>query len=288
MILKPLKYKILFSIGFNHSYFAENPVKNNLLELIPFSTTVHLLKNYRIVIKKTENAWLAIQEYHSDEKIEPVVELSQLTLNFIIKSNSSYFLNITELPFFNVSDQLLFFANKQIKKKSVKQNLSKQEFVNETDLINTSRLKDIFTENVNLPPQTVGCVQIQFFPELLKYLETDFDNKIDFLISFKSRQTYWKYTLIKKYSEIDKMLIIDENKKTIFNALEIDNQKDEKNFVSDKKISMNEQNLQFFKLIIRNGTSTSEKIIKEKLPAPLIQNIIMENKEFYSQIFIYI
>jgi len=135
--------------------------------------------------------------------------------------------------------------------------------------------------------RTIGFFDVFITKEQLEYMEKPNFESFAYSLNFKARELFWKYSVIKKYNDIDKSQIVDEREHYQFTSIDSDKQAGKKIFISDRKIELRERFDHQFKLITKNGSSKFERILFEKLTYPPITNLEKYKDEFVVNIFIY-
>ena len=286
-------YKKIIQIEFFHSFYADNIIKANDIEIKPNPSTEFIFKNYRLSLKQVANSLLIIQECEKEnENILPIIEIDkQLDFNFIIKQKNKNFINFTDIPYPKMRQDILYFTNKKKKKIAKTGFLSIDKNVSEKDMLNITGNKKYAFVQIKSKESTGIIGHIEFFTEG-NYLKNIKNDTIDtYSLAFNARPTFWQYHIFEKYNSVKNIKIIDEHEKIHFIPNKQSENKKEKIFTTKEKISLKDINKHIFKLTTVNGNKNFSKILYEKLPFPKVDSITKhetQKNEFISNAYVYI
>ena len=140
----------------------------------------------------------------------------------------------------------------------------------------------------------VGLVNISIDDKLKTKIETSLKKEVpleqtDYKIRFKSRESFWRYTLIPRYIEmLDAVTIQSEEKNIKFSKPQkvvLNGGYEAYSFQSQVPLKWHEFSPYTFKLSGPNGSKNSNKVLIKRLPVPRIDNLITE-KGKNQQLFI--
>jgi hypothetical protein len=138
-----------------------------------------------------------------------------------------------------------------------------------------------FIHNESYSIQPVGMLEV--FMDIYNLMETD--HKLE--VVFDSREILWKYVLQKKFTNLDKLQIIDERGEYEFLEAETYEQETDvrREFISHKEIPFLQKNNLIFKVVRKTEGQNNEKVIIEKLPYPDIHNINVDETQNGGKVF---
>lgn len=276
-----IKYEILTNILFRHKYFSHQRLE--CLSVQPSKSTEQLLLNNGLVFKSFKDGFALFYESFSngDAQTKQSLQMRNITLRFYVTLSESSFFNYTEIGKMDISTTFYHFHNMFERKDSFAPNLLHQEeFVSEADSISEEEHGE------------------QYFRKPFALVDININNEIldEYVISFKEKQTYWRYILMSEHlKELHQPAILGEQ--AIFNGpikKVLPNKSEVLSFESNKPISLNQVPLKHFKLVenYENESSLYKTVIR-LLPTPntnsisSIKDITDSKPTEYSEIFIY-
>ncbi len=277
-----VKYNILTNIVFQHKYFSHQQLE--CLTVLPSKTTERFMLNNGMIFKSFNNGFTLLYETDKNglEKNKEVLLSDDLILRFYLFLTDANFYNYTESGFENITSSLYYFHNIIEKRKNPfsPSLLHQKEFVSESDILPLEEQEE------------------QYFRKPFALIDIRLNNNLlsEYALSFKEKQTYWRYLLMSEHlKELQKPAILSNQ--IIFNGpitKKLSNKREVICFESNKPISLNQVPINHFKLVenFENETSSFRVVIK-LLPTPDINNISSiedsqeKNKIKYSEIFIY-
>lgn len=149
MIEITFKYRPLFSVVFEHTYYNERLMKNFIIA--PTSDTLNFLSKNDLLIKNTSSGFNILADYDLSEKMNNKVEMlknQQRKMSFLLYTRDSCFKNYTELPY-ETNNKIFYFSNSHLKNKT-EGYLHKNKEVGENDLRSLNVLENLKTETVQI------------------------------------------------------------------------------------------------------------------------------------------
>lgn len=184
----------------------------------------------------------------------------------------------------NFSETIDSFRVTDIEGNDVTQNLPSPKIEEETISINTGSLEygyyNLYINDLNpiqfyrspsLENPVLGIFEFIILPEKVdEYLKSPQTHSL----LFDNRKTFWKYVIQMKYNDLDNLEIIDESHEVEFRETvgAVANPK-RKEFISDRKIGIQETYNMKFSLIKNNPTQNVNKVLIEKLNFPETHSI---------------
>lgn len=104
-------YPTLFQISLQHAFYADGRAKD--LVLAPTPATQHLMRQYDMLWGEHSYTYTMVYGHETgcDAKLTYLKVQEPVILRFILRSTSPYFLHITDLPFFQPGETLLYLDN---------------------------------------------------------------------------------------------------------------------------------------------------------------------------------
>ncbi len=264
------------NLKFGFIILQKNPLFQNFTELPFFKPKSEALYFNNLNCKPSpEKQFLSKKENITTDDLYP---LFPKTFEYQPKKSN------TEITVWNVNNECIFRANASETKLSI-------NLTNESNGLYTIKENKTTTLTfLSIEPivnQIIGYFELFVTPKQINYFNNPKATVLSHYICFKSREIFWKYTVVKKYNDIAKTRIVDDLEQLNFKHIDAETQKNTKIFVSEKKIAFKENNEFIFKLITQNGNSKFEKILYEKLALPSVSNIEKYNDDFAANVFVY-
>ena len=152
------------------------------------------------------------------------------------------------------------------------------------------------------PRYPVAMVNIALTEQIRKHIIDSIESgekipSYPFSIHFKARATYWRYTLVSRYTKgLEKAAISASDKKTNFKGpeeVQLPNGATAQMFSSKELLQLHEFAQYNFQLAKKNGQKSAEKVLVNRLPAPSIDSLRTEQVKpnqhnYFSDIIVYI
>ncbi|MCK6690875.1 MAG: hypothetical protein L6Q97_02105 [Thermoanaerobaculia bacterium] len=103
------QYNDLFRLAPRHSFYADGKARD--LVLAPAPATLRLMERYDLRWGQDENGYVLVYGRESSNPPRLSWLGEPLALRFFLRSKHPYFLNITDVPFYQPGKQILYFDN---------------------------------------------------------------------------------------------------------------------------------------------------------------------------------
>ena len=284
-------YQTLLNISVEHGFYTDGAC--SCLNFYPTNKTLRIFKNAGLLLKKESNGIQIIYDQARLEALQLYAEDPEdpLCFEFKVYSSDPEFMSYTE-PVTDMTEGILYFDNRATTTGVGKINLSVTEYVSESDLkkLDSTALDDIISQKDRLlPPVLVvkifakseqGCLLEQW----LKPTSTNYS------ITFKARQTFWKYYLLGKLAK-ESSYIIDPDNQVEFESLGETSLSDQRvafAFRSKHSIPLNEHYT--FRFQLKEKGPVGENVLINRLPVACIANtgkdVLAEQGTVVSEIYI--
>lgn len=271
-----VEYDILTHVVFRHNYFSG--LKLECISVHPGQDTALQMLNIGLLFKSYKDGFALIYEKSRDGQERGKKELldGSVKLRFNIMLTDSNFFNYTEGGMDSLADSVYYFHNANAgSEKTMK--LHKDEFVSQADIYPS--------ENLN------GKIHSKPFAFVELRLDENLAN--EYTITFREKQTYWRYLLLSEHlKSLQNPAILGEQ--VVFSGPEkllLPDQKEALCFESTAPISLSQVPAKHFMLVENYENQTSAyRVVMRLLPSPNINNISSakkNEKNMYSEIFIY-
>ena len=289
-------YLPLFSIAVEHQFFLDGVCTG--LDFIPTPHSEKILKRVGMLTRHTRNG---IRVFYDEQRTEALQLLiadpdEPLCFGFKVVSRDPAFVNYT-IPTVLLDDAILYFDSRRAKKeeKTGKVRLHAGASVSEKNFkkLNAPVLEGLIgkREQVVKPHFLINIWIERKHTSAKKPPAKDIEIiPIDYYLTFKARQTYWKYYLLGEIAKSNPY-IADLNDQTEFEAIghiSLPNEKIALTFRSKEPIPLQEKFDQRFQLRA-NGTREG-KVLMKRLPVASTSHIdkeVVKGKEVVvSEIFI--
>jgi len=275
------EYNILTNITFRHRYFSNQ--KLECLSVHPSQGAEKTMLNEGLMFKPFIDGFVLLYETSFDQ---PRARKDALKngepLRFYVTLKDSNFFNYTEGGMENLAGSVYAFRNNRANEDALvlADQLHREEFVSKEDVV---LCKDLDEQFFSKP-----------FALLDVYLTENL--KTEYTITFKEKQTYWRYILVSDHLKCLKQPAILGDQETFKGPFEM-RLPDKRNvlyFVSEKPISLSQATLKHFKLVENyENELLAQRVVKRLLPVPdtstisAFGNANPNDKNYYSEIYIY-
>jgi len=275
-----VEYDILTNVLFRHRYFSNGRLE--CLTVRPDKETAAVLLNRGLVFKLFKDGFTVLYEAFHNGQAREKSELikDNITLRFCLTLTDANFFNYTDGGIENIPTSVYYFHNKNDQR--VQSNyLNQEEFVSSADVVSHESFGEIsFTKPFAFIDITIHS-----------------DLQAEYMLSFKEKQTYWRYVLVSDHlKDLQQPAILGEEE--VFTGpdkLTLPDKKEALSFVSSSPISLKQIASKQFKLVenYQSGSAGYKTIIRS-LPGPDVSRIssigdrdTKNTKTTYSEIFIY-
>lgn len=278
-------YKKLYDINLSHLFFHDAICKN--LSILPTVQTRQIFHNADLIFNVTKNGASVYFNENSTHSLKAHLD-DEIEFCFKLKSNDPFFYNYTDLD--HVYGNTLFFDSSKAHKLQDTLILSAGDIITSKDEvgIKDNLLKDIISreDKIAVP---VGFIVVKLTDLITEHEAFDSYKPNRYSLTFKEKQTYWRYNFIKQNAiDYDVLKIQDNDQLYEFseiNRVRLSNGVIADQITSKKPISIHEFSEQNFNLI--GIKDKQEKIIIKKLNAPGIMQITKENEKIISELYVY-
>lgn len=305
------QYRTLFHVSLRHAFYEDKLAKDLVLE--PTPRTRQLMRQYDLLAKTDGSTFRLI--YGTGAGQSPTLALTQGTiqLRFVLRNNNPFFLNITNLPFFNTYSKRLYFHNVgKTHTAGAEAALSVRSTVGEEDLL-PSNDKILVTvpdhEEIQEHPlqaSDLGLVDFHIGLEGDASIAppsadpTVIRQETRYSLSFEARSTRWRYHIVNKSQLIyDRMDVSDGRNSMAFTAgipRTLNGADHEATpLLSDAVLLLQERQplKPKLKLSAQNGNGESTELFKPiDLPTPDWKRISAEDPsdtlQVYSDMYVYL
>ncbi|SEM90581.1 hypothetical protein [Nitrosomonas marina] len=265
-------YQLLFNVSVEHMYFTDHVCKS--LNFVPTVKTVHLLNRPGFLLKTVANRLSVFFETDKIDRLHLYAE-DELSFTFKVFSRDPSFFWYTA-PARPSSNALLFFDNQQSAiKTDGKQLLHRERFVSERDYQDSGsdRIRQCLeSRDYHVPPCFI--VQFTMLTESLLLTPGQGSEAVrNFVISFTSSKTLWKYYLMGDLSrrslyirDLDSKLMFEEIGKII-----LPGNHPARMLQSTRAIQMHELPQQ--RLQLRESQNRGDKILINRLPNASVNHL---------------
>lgn len=273
-------YKVLLNVSFNHTYFSSKVFAG--MAFTPSSSTQLLFLNNGLLYKAYAGGFRILFDtnFNGNERSREdlISEIFDCKFNASITDKSFY--NYTEIESDDISKKIFHFYNTAADETKLRESLHSNDFVSENDL----KPSNEFPEPYFVKPFAV--LDLRIAPGLPE----------NYTISFKAKETIWRYVLMSEdLQSLKNPAILDSTGTEPFEGPELLNFSGISGlaFRSKQSISFTERSTQNFQLVENYDSETGRyKVVMRALPKAnpeLITLIksdnILENNN-YSEIFI--
>ncbi len=303
-------YRTLFHVSLRHAFYEDKLAKDLVLE--PTPTTRRLMRQYDLLAKTDGSTFRLIYGTVADQS--PILAFIQgtLQLRFVLRNNNPFFLNITQLPFFNTNSKRLYFHNLgKTVSEGAEAALSVRPTVGEEDLL-PSNDKILVTVPDNeemqerpLQPSDLGLVDFHIGHEgdtssaPPSADPTVIRQETRYFLSFEARSTKWRYHIVNKSQlNYDRMDVSDGRAPMVFTAgtprLLRGADYEATPLLSDAVLLLQERQplKPKLKLSAQNGNGVSTELFTIDLPTPDWKRISAEDPsdtlQVYSDMYVYL
>ncbi len=264
------------------------------LKLIPTIHTHATVEKTGLLVRSSPNGIRVFYDHHSLETLRLFADNPDEPLQLVFKAYAEdlWFSCYTELPAAD-EDSILYFDNRNsIIDESDRLKLHTAEHVSEKDLVklNTLPLAEVFNQRDHIvTPEFVVCIHMA--PDEIRSLEQPSKNTMQkYFISFKARETFWKYYLIGNISK-KKCFIVDLKNETEFEdtgQTSLPGGRNALTFRSKRKIPLQEESE--FRFQLKEKGPNGGKVVIKRLPvasaSQFCREIIDGKETIVSEIFI--
>lgn len=275
-------YNILTTVSFKHRYFSD--LKFNGLQVVPDTNSRRIMVNHGLVFKSSRDGFRIFFETGAESLEQQLKEIidHKINLRFILTLTDPLFYNYTSGFTNNLATGTLYFHNSVEKREQASSDfaLHTGEFASEKEVLN---LKDLDIDYFTRP---FGIIDLYLVEGLLQ----------DYSISFREKETYWRYVLVSDHLKhlTDPAIVYDTE---IFDGpkkIALPDQREAVTFESTAPIGLFQLPKKVFKLVENFDAATLKyKVVLNTLPLPDINALSVLPREkgketlSYSEIFIY-
>jgi hypothetical protein len=283
-----LKYEILTTVTFRHTYFNNNSYAG--FTIVPDASTLHHLRRLSILFKPTPNGCNLLFEVDSNHpRTREEVLKEAVTFGFSIHNNDPDFVNYTEGLPGNIEKAVLFFRN----------NTAETAVISDNGLLHENpffSVKDILQ---NKSPDKNNIHDKEFFSKPFAWMEIRLHKGLEksLQVNFKGKETLWRYIINSEHlQELAEPAVIHKDTKEAFKGpvwIVLPDGKKRMAFESNKLIPLCSKPEKVFQLVENfQPGSAKYKVVLGMLPNPNVklislirsEDITQENK--FSEIFI--
>lgn len=286
------KYSSVVSINFGHDYYYNKSLPGITVQPVP--STAKLLKNHRMLVKKSSSGFIVLQECRAGQEIDPVVPLQPgAGMVFGIHANDIDFQAKTGIEFYSSNKQKLVIdlrsSNEDpftgIKLLPVAHTAAIYRTNGDAMLVEVMNSKD---EKIASAKGSKDTSELRFdlseHPEDIYYFSVDGEQKEAFLllhhdhaydcilltvhrgiqehnILFPARSVHWQYTVVQKYNSYNDLALVDESEALSFERSTIPSKPNALCFTSVEPVKLSERYDYRLVLIEERG-----KAVKQNIP----------------------
>jgi len=273
-------FEVLLNVSFNHTYFASKVFAG--MVFTPTASTQLLFLNNGLFYKAFPGGFRIVFDSNFNGSIRSREDLISdiLECKFIASLTDKSFYNYTNIECVDISKKILHFYNVSADEAKLRDSVHSGDFVSESDL----KLVSEFTEPYFVKPFAV--LDLRLAPGLPE----------SYKISFKAKETIWRYILMSEdLQSLNNPAILDNTGTEPFYGPELLKFSGISGlaFKSKQAISFTERSAQNFQLVENyDAESGRYKVVMRALPKAnpeMISLIESENRlenNNYSEIFI--
>lgn len=248
------KFRTLFSVQWEHNYFANNQFKQ--FNIIPAPATAVKMQRMEMLYRIRENKLIVLINENS---YATALTGNIRYLNFYVYLNDPYFYNYTNGDWANIQSAYFFFSN-IVAAVTNNDKLHANEFANETNL-------RIWTSKNVQAKKPFAVISI--------YVDKDIQPV--YRILFDAMPVFWAYLLVSKHLlELEQPFVLEKDNNISFETAQQISLPDYRKAIYIKSlqpIRLQERYKQNFALMNKNTDSDIAKTIIHRLPYPDIEKI---------------
>jgi len=282
----------LFSISTEHGFFKDG--KCACLEFVATNKTQRIIDNAGLLLRKTADGISLAYDKLKSEALQQFAEDpdDELYFEFKVYSHSPEFKSYT-YPFSGSIQQALFFCNEHLNQSDEPRiRLHADQYAAPQDLapLDSIKFKGILNQKDQFIPP-VFVIRISAKGEHGIFIDEQVEPTVqNFYISFKPRQTTWKFFLLGEMVQKN-AYIYDADEKVEFESagkVTLEGQRIAKVFKSKQNIPLNEKYSLHFQL--KEKAPEGEKILIDRLPVACLDHVgkevVAEEETVVSEIYV--
>lgn len=274
-------FDTLVSVSFNHSYFSNQKFVG--LSFEPSNLTSRTLLNHGLMLKPMEGGFhiLFDKNFAGGTRGKAEVLKENILCQFTLRLNDRSFYNYTEPVDGDISKSIYYFHNTFKGSSNVKKSLHSDKFVSSNELLSMDDIEE------------------KYFVKPFAKLDLQLSDGLEetYSITFKAKETYWRYFLVSDdLKSLKSPAIVDSANLEFFEGPETIpiRGKDALAFRSKNLISFNQIAKNIFQLVDNyDADSGRYKVVMRSLPSADPNNITLIDPNTnhrtlnYSEIFIH-